>query len=111
MPKINGRAIEERNIMQPKHVAKARKISKRLAVIDLHPDSFEEVAVPIKGLHQVVLVNEAGTHVRTHQGTWSLGSFITMMERVLELGKKPQIKSVFKGRTKDLLSRYPWGAA
>ncbi len=111
MPKINGREVRKSNVMETKHLAKAKKNAERLAVIDLSPESFQQVAVPIKGMHQVVLVNNAGTHVRTHYGTFPIKKFVRMVEDVLDLSHRPEIKSVFKGRTKQLLSRYPGGMA
>ncbi len=110
MPTINGRKVKKSHVMEPRHLTKARANAKRLAVIDLSPESFQEVAVPIKGMHQVVLVNHAGTHVRTHHGTFPMRKFVDMMEDIIDISHKPEVKSVFKGRTKQLLSRYPWGA-
>jgi hypothetical protein len=107
---INGRRVHERNIMTHRQLESALKRS--FSIVELHHESFRDVAVPLSGDHQIVVkVNDAGTHVLTHKGkwTWKLSSFISTMENVLELANKPEIKSVFRGRTRELLNRYPWG--
>jgi hypothetical protein len=109
---INARQVKDENVMTQAQLDKALKNYDRLTVVDLHHESFQPVAVPLKGEHHIVVeVNHAGTHVRTHKGawTWTLRSFVSTMENVLELAEKPNIKSVFRGLTKELLGRYPWG--